>query len=134
MCNKSKRNIANTTKHLYEYFNAINLFWDYHNETDGELVISKSQCNPAIVRGTRFLDFAVRMTRWGFYWCERRYICLSYNISLQKSSPMEYVQGSRRWLDKQTQIINSSCGLSNCSIHTHTHTHIHNLSLFLSLF
>lgn len=43
-----------------EYFNAMNLFWDHHSETDGP------QCKPAIVRGPRFIDSAVRVTRCGF--------------------------------------------------------------------
>jgi len=89
----------------------MNLFWDHHNETDGQPVICKLQCNPAIVRGPRFLDSAIRVTLWGFCWCERKYICLSYNISSQKSSPMEYAQGSKRWFYRQSQILDSSCGL-----------------------
>lgn len=66
MCNKSKRNINNITKHSYECFNAMNLSWDHHNEPDGQLVICKPQGNPVIFRGTLFLDSAVRLTRWGF--------------------------------------------------------------------
>ena len=67
MYNKSKRNINNKTNHSYEYFNAMNLFWDHQNETDGQLVICKPQCNPAIVRRTRFLDCAVCVTWWVFF-------------------------------------------------------------------
>jgi hypothetical protein len=45
----------------------MNLFWDHQTETDGQLVICKPQCNPAIVRGPRFLDCADRVTWWGLF-------------------------------------------------------------------